>query len=139
MKLMVVPLAATLVGISACANQSSGQPIAQDPGARLYRSLCASCHGVQARGDGPLAPLIKIGVPDLTTLAQRNGGAFPSYSVRRAIDGRFDHPAHGARDMPVWGWRLYDPAVGVRDDREARARTGALIEHLVTYLESVQQ
>jgi hypothetical protein len=44
---------------------------------------------------------------DLTTLAQRNGGALPVQPVWEMIDGRTPVPlgsfAHGSRDMPVWG------------------------------------
>ncbi len=103
-------------------------------GVELYEVLCSSCHGAAARGDGPVAPLIKSGVPDLTLLARRAGGAFPTEDVRRAIDGRWDRRAHGARDMPVWGWQLYGT-----DAADERARVDSMIERLVVYLRSVQQ
>lgn len=124
---------AVLLCVSACAVQ----PVPKERGVRLYRPSCASCHGIDARGHGDLAPLLKGGVPDLTTLSQRNGGIFPTYTVRRSIDGRFDSSAHGTREMPVWGWQLYDP--GVHDTREARARTDALVDELVEYLQSLQK
>lgn len=126
-----------IVALSGCA-QTPEQPAApQGSGTQLFQSLCSSCHGTHAQGDGPVAPLIKTGVPDLTLLAHRNGGVFPTDAVRRTIDGRFDRPAHGARDMPVWGWRLYgalDP-----NDAAGRERTDAAIERLVGYLQSVQR
>jgi hypothetical protein len=104
---------------------------------QLYEQLCASCHGVEGKGDGPVAPLIKIGVPDLTRLAYRDGGEFPTEDVRRVIDGRFERPAHGPRDMPVWGWQLYDSASA--DDPDARARTDSMIDRLVEYVRSIQR
>ena len=36
-----------------------------------YGRYCVSCHGPQAKGDGPLARDLRVSVPDLTTLAQR--------------------------------------------------------------------
>jgi hypothetical protein len=103
----------------------------------LYQRLCSSCHGVDARGDGPVATLIKTGVPDLTLLAHRDGGEFPTEDVRRAIDGRWDKHAHGARDMPVWGWQLYD--MSSRNDQQERAAADSIIERLVTHLQSIQK
>lgn len=105
-------------------------------GVELYERLCSSCHGATARGDGPVAPLIKTGVPDLTLLGRRDGG-FPTEEVRRTIDGRWDRPAHGARDMPVWGWQLYGASSG--DDATERARVDSMIDRLVAYLISVQR
>ena len=37
-------------------------------GAQLFVSLCASCHGAQARGDGPVAPLLVTPPSDLTRI-----------------------------------------------------------------------
>jgi mono/diheme cytochrome c family protein len=134
MRLQLLFAALVLAG---CASAPQPTPVADTSGARLYQTLCASCHGASAQGDGPVAPLIKIGVPDLTRLAQRNNGVFPTDAVRRTIDGRYESYAHGARDMPVWGWRLYDGTS--LDDPEARARTDAKIEDIVEYLRSIQR
>lgn len=132
-------IAGLLAGsLAACAsNEPSRREISSVSGAGLYEQLCSSCHGVTGKGDGPVAPLVKIGVPDLTRIALRNGGQFPTEAVRRTIDGRFDRPAHGARDMPVWGWRFYsstDP-----NDAQERARVDAMIDQLVGYVRSIQK
>jgi mono/diheme cytochrome c family protein len=130
-------LAAALALLAACQTQPAPATLASSSGMQLYEQLCASCHGAEGKGDGPVAPLIKIGVPDLTRIAYRDGGEFPTEDVRRTIDGRFDRPAHGPRDMPVWGWQLYDEAaVG---DSEARASTESMIDRLVQYLRSIQR
>lgn len=138
MQRTMITIVAAALGLGACASptpvRSSGPA---GTGGQLYLSLCSSCHGTAAHGDGPIAPLIKNGVPDLTLLAQRNGGEFPADGVRRTIDGRFERSAHGARDMPVWGWRLYDGTTF--DDPAARGRTDALIDQLVSYLQSLQK
>jgi hypothetical protein len=91
---------------------------------------------VSGHGDGPVSSLIKIGVPDLTRIAHREGGEFPTEDVRRTIDGRWDHRAHGARDMPVWGWQFYDSSAS--SDAEERARVDSMIDRLVNYLRSIQ-
>lgn len=120
-----------------CTTQPSQRELATESGLEMYQQLCASCHGVDGRGDGPVAPSIKVGVPDLTRIAARDGGEFPTEDVRRIIDGRNDRRAHGPRDMPVWGWQLYDERR--RDDADARGRADALIDRLVVYLQSIQR
>ncbi|MFO7305847.1 MAG: cytochrome c [Gammaproteobacteria bacterium] len=106
-------------------------------GAQLYMQLCASCHGRDAKGDGPAAAALKVAVPDLTRLAWRDGGEFPREDVRRAIDGRMEFRAHGSRDMPVWGIRFVD--LSSNDVTGERAKADAMIDRLVSYLESIQQ
>jgi cytochrome c5 len=105
-------------------------------GAELYQHFCASCHGLAARGDGPVAASIKSKVPDLTRIAARHGGTFPTQQVRQKIDGQISMPAHGPRNMPVWGWEFY--AIQ-GEDPARRERVVALIARLVDYLESMQR
>jgi hypothetical protein len=136
MKLSAVPILLTL-GMAACSTvQPQQKTVSQMTGMEMYESFCASCHGVRGKGDGPVAPLVKIGVPDLTRIAYRDGGEFPTEDVRRTIDGRFDRPAHGPRDMPVWGWQFYNSTT--MNDPDERARVDALIGKLVDYLRSIQ-
>lgn len=136
MKASIV-LASLGVLVAACSTvPPQRKTVSEMPGMEMYQTFCASCHGVGGKGDGPVAPLVKIGVPDLTRLAQRDGGEFPTEDVRRIIDGRFDRPAHGPRDMPVWGWQFYNSTS--MDDANERARVDALIGRLVDYLRSIQ-
>ncbi len=72
-------------------------------GVEMYKTWCASCHGVQGKGDGPAAAALKKPPVDLTQLAKKNGGKFPTEKVRNYIDGTDEVAAHGSRDMPVWG------------------------------------
>ena len=106
-------------------------------GQDMYQRLCASCHGVDARGGGPVARSLKVGVPDLTRLAHRDGGEFPTEDVRRSIDGRWDRAAHGTRDMPVWGWQLYD--MSSPNPAYERSEVDSMIARLVDYLQSLQR
>ncbi len=132
-----IVVAIALALLSACAGTGTrGHGPAQMSGMEMYEQLCSSCHGVSGHGDGPVSSLIKISVPDLTRIAQRDGGEFPAEDVRRTIDGRWDRRAHGARDMPVWGWQFYDSAAA--NDVEERALVDSMIGHLVDYLRSIQ-
>jgi mono/diheme cytochrome c family protein len=40
----------------------------------MFRSYCAVCHGLDAKGSGPAAPALKMEPADLTTLAKENQG-----------------------------------------------------------------
>jgi mono/diheme cytochrome c family protein len=95
-------------------------------GKRAYLNLCASCHGISAKGDGPVAPHLSQKPPDLTNLAAANGRMFPSEHVYAAIDGRLGIGVHGTREMPVWGIASrVSPAF-------YRRRTWAIIDYLAT-------
>jgi len=81
-------------------------------GSELYRRYCASCHGVNGQGDGPLAASLSPKPADLTTIAKRNGGKFDETAVMMTIDGRLLVAQHGPRDMPVWGAVFAEQYVG---------------------------
>ena len=102
MLLMSAALLLTVYAVDVCAAEAANLS-----GKALFQQFCASCHGEQAKGDGPVAPYMRTPVPDLTQIGQRNGGAFPEAQVRRVIDGQATDLAHGSRDMPVWGWEFY--------------------------------
>lgn len=105
-------------------------------GERLYRSSCSACHGMHARGDGPVAPILKVPVPDLTLIAARRDGSFPDEEIYRVIDGQADLGAHGPRNMPIWGYEFFseDP-----DDESAHREASQKVESLVEYLRSIQR
>ena len=73
-------------------------------GAPLFQACCASCHGTDGKGSGLAAVVLTTKVPDLTRLAEVNGGTFPYDRVQRIISGdQPGTPAHGSREMPLWG------------------------------------
>jgi mono/diheme cytochrome c family protein len=102
-------------------------------GPDLFQFYCASCHGRDGRGGGPVVPALKHHVPDLTMMASREGGAFPRARVTAIVTGDQSPaiPAHGSRDMPVWG-----PLFRALDSDAARNK--ARIENLVAYIDSLQ-
>jgi hypothetical protein len=75
-------------------------------------------------------------VPDLTGIARRNGGEFPSEKVFRIIDGQWELPAHGSRPMPLWGYDFYGDE---GSDEEEHHQATARIDSLVSYLASIQR
>ena len=81
-------------------------PITSTPsnsGKEMFNSYCAVCHGKDAKGDGPAASAMKTPPTDLTVLAQKNSGKYPSAHVASVIRGQATTPSHGSQDMPVWG------------------------------------
>ena len=82
-----------------------------DVGKSEFRSSCASCHGTDAKGKGPVSDQLKIPPPDLTMLAKSNG-VFPADAVYETIDGSKKIPAHGTREMPIWGER-FNPIINL--------------------------
>jgi mono/diheme cytochrome c family protein len=100
---------------------------AEDTGNRLFRTYCASCHGTDARGDGPMASHLRNVPPDLTQYTKRNGGVFPSERVYRIVDGR-DVASHGDREMPVWGDAFRVP--GGPGASVVKARIDAIVRYL---------
>lgn len=104
-----------------------------DLGARLFRTHCATCHGTDARGNGPMAEQVRRVPPDLTDYTARNGGVFPSERLYRIVDGR-NVPSHGDRDMPVWGDVFSRSQDGLTDEA-VKAR----IEAIVRYLQGIQR
>lgn len=118
--------------------------LAQDKiGEQEFRVNCAVCHGNDGKGNGPVAELLTVATPDLTTMTKRNGGTFPEVRVRELIDGRESVAAHGTRDMPVWGYEYSKRAVEYYRDfyekQDAERFVTMRVDGLVGYLRSIQQ
>jgi len=114
-------------------------------GKREFDSNCAACHGMDAKGRGPVAGFLTKNPPDLTLLARGNGGVFPMDRLYRAIDGR-DLPEgsqagpHGSREMPIWGrdYRLRDGEYHGDTPYDADAMVRGRILSLLEYLNRLQ-
>jgi mono/diheme cytochrome c family protein len=102
-------------------------------GRDLFEFYCATCHGRDGKGAGPAVPALKAPPPDLTTLAVRNGGAFPAARVTAVVtnDTARQTPAHGSNEMPVWG-----PIFKGLDQNDSMNRLR--IENIVRYIEGMQ-
>ncbi|MGY6409748.1 MAG: c-type cytochrome [Alkalilacustris sp.] len=117
---------------------AAGEAGAVALGAELFGQHCAACHGVTAAGDGPLAPLLTVPVPDLGGLAARNDGVFPMLEVVHTIDGRAGRAAHGG-PMPVWGVVFAETPRFATDDHGALLEASGRIMALTLWLESIQR
>lgn len=101
-------------------------------GKEMYTAYCASCHGADAKGNGPAAGALKVAPTDLTQLSAQNQGKFPELKVYAAIKGDTAIPAHGSKDMPVWGPVFRAVSQGRESEIHMR------LTNLTKYLESLQ-
>jgi len=113
-------LAVALVAPAAGA-ESPARDLPADVGADLFARYCSACHGASGVGDGPSARALVKPPADLTRIAARRGGTFPDGEIAHWIDGRFDVPSHGTREMPIWGRRLAEPIAEDTTARRSRA------------------
>lgn len=128
-------VAAAALAITVAPSVLAQAKSAGDFGKREFEANCASCHGMNAKGNGPLVEWLRKSPPDLTMLSKANGGVFPMGRLYDVIDGQ-NVPSHGTRDMPIWG-RDYkiqaaEHYMDVPYDAEAysRARILALLEYI---------
>lgn len=104
-------------------------------GKQLYVNYCAPCHGVNAKGDGPVASSLKQPTTDLTMLSKNNGGKYPSERIVAVLNFGLANPAHGTAAMPVWGPMLST----MNSSNDAHGDLTALkISNLSEYLKSLQ-
>jgi mono/diheme cytochrome c family protein len=106
-------------------------PTSAASGKEMFDAYCASCHGVDGKGNGPAAPALKRQPTDLTLLAQKNGGKFPTMHVMSSIQDVTQN-VHGSKDMPVWGPIL--SSVSSHDHNIVAQR----IRNITSYIESLQ-
>jgi mono/diheme cytochrome c family protein len=104
-----------------------------DSGRALYLKYCSSCHGQDGKGNGPVSPVLKVKVPDLTTLRKNNKGVFPLARVISSIDGSRTVRGHGDPTMPVWG-EVFKEELKEEKYRELTAllRTKVIAEYIAT-------
>ncbi len=119
-----------LAGVPAAPAVFAQSPASGVSGRATFEVYCASCHGKSATGDGQLAAMLTKRPADLTGIAMRNGGTFPTDQVARIIDGKRPVRGHGGGEMPVWG-DAFAKSVDAQPPDEK-------IRRLVAYLESIQ-
>ena len=128
-------LASTLKGFIGFA---SAQPMEVIAGGELeYQHSCAVCHGLEGRGDGVMRRYLTVQPANLRQLGKNNGGKFPFWEVYRKIDGLTQVPAHGTREMPIWGDRFRAEAGS--DGKAAITQAAGRILSLTFCLEHIQE
>jgi mono/diheme cytochrome c family protein len=101
-------------------------------GKDMYTAYCAVCHGTDGKGGGPAASALKVPPTDLTLLSKSNDGKYPAMKVTSAIRGTADLPAHGSKDMPVWGELFWNLSRGHEGQVQQR------VANLTHYIETLQ-
>jgi mono/diheme cytochrome c family protein len=141
--ILVISVLIALPGTVAAQNQTQDQtkttiqhvtikPTSPASGKEMYTSYCAVCHGADGKGGGPAASALKTPPADLSALSKTNGGKFPSMKVSSILRGTSDLPAHGSKEMPVWGPLFRSVSTGHEGEVQQR------IANLTAYLESLQ-
>ena len=133
-------LAMLLVALQAPA-QEQAKEIKREPvpmmspasGRDMFMSYCSSCHGKDAKGDGPAAAALKVPPADLTSLAKKNNGKYPAMRVTTVLNGQANLAAHGNQEMPVWGPVFWHMSQGHAAEVEQR------IANLSSYIKSLQE
>lgn len=106
-------------------------------GATLFEQNCAICHGANARGAGAAAVNLEQVPPDLTLIAERNGGLFPSDDVLAKIHG-YGGPGHFG-DMPDFADIDTGEDVMWETQNGQKIATPRALVALVRYLEGLQR
>lgn len=109
------------------------KPTSAASGQEMYKSYCAVCHGTDGTGNGPAASALKVPSPDLTVLAQKNGGKYPALKVSAVIRGEEVLPSHGSKEMPIWGHLFWSMSGGHASEVQQR------VANLNKYIESLQK
>ncbi len=136
------------IALIACAGMLVAQDKAQDSeksikhvpmkttspvsGKEMYTNYCAVCHGTDGKGGGPAASALKVPPTDLTLLSKNNGGKYPVLKVTSAIHGEAALPAHGSKEMPVWGALFFNMSGGHQSEVQQR------VTNLTHYIETLQ-
>jgi mono/diheme cytochrome c family protein len=133
----MVCLATLAIALTAQAQEKTikhvpAKPTSAASGQDMYVSYCAVCHGKDGKGGGPAADALKVPPTDLTMLTKKNKGQYPSLHVATVIRGEGDLPAHGNKDMPVWGPLFMQMAQGHEAQVQQR------IVNLDHYIETLQ-
>ncbi|MBT8410609.1 MAG: c-type cytochrome [Octadecabacter sp.] len=113
--------------------------LAQDAteGALLYQQHCATCHGLDATGNGPMAAALVLQPTDLTQLAARNDGVFPTTRAAMRIDGREPLVSHGS-PMPVYGTFFEGDDMAIKVETGQPMMTSRALADLIVFLEGIQ-
>jgi len=83
--------------------QLKWEDVANLDGDVVFDNLCAVCHGVGGKGNGPAVSALEHTVPDLTIIAASNDGVYPHERIKNVIFGRHRDVARGSSGMPYWG------------------------------------
>lgn len=103
------------------------------PAQREYLRYCGACHGPDGKGTGGIAGLLTVKPSDLTGLAKKHSGEFPTMEVIEYITGTRRVAAHGDSEMPIWGERFReDTAMSPTQNAEIRGKIQLITDYVRT-------
>jgi mono/diheme cytochrome c family protein len=138
LRIRIICFAISAMGVLAAQETATIKKVPLAPtspvsGGEMFDNYCASCHGKDGIGNGPVTVALKHSPANLTTLTARNDGKFPELRVSQAIMGDFQIAAHGSREMPVWGSLL-----GSLDNRSP-AMVRLRVQNLTDFVRTLQR
>jgi len=126
-------LAQDKTGQKPVVKQTPIKPTSAASGKEMFNQYCATCHGIDGKGNGPAASAMKAPVTDLTQLAKKHDGKYPANSVASVLKfGGGPAASHGSAEMPVWG-PLFK-SLDKYHDTVVQQR----ISNIVNYIETLQ-
>jgi mono/diheme cytochrome c family protein len=137
-RLLVIAMTAAIAAGMGYADQSTRKVIlpvnktAATSGQQMYSNYCAPCHGVDGRGQGPIASALRKPPTDLTVLSKNNRGKFPDTHIVTVLQNGPEIPSRATAEMPIWG-----PILGRMDMSNPQDRL-LRISNLSRYLDSIQ-
>lgn len=96
-----MPILALFTALALGACVIAGAPEPTPSGEQDFADFCAGCHGLSGKGNGELASTLARRPADLTLIARRNGGEFPTTQVMAKIWGYTG--GKGSDVMPNFG------------------------------------
>lgn len=69
-------------------------------GKALFLELCTTCHGKEAKGDGPVAARLPVETPDLTDESSKHSAGELAWKI-----------STGRSSMPKWGDKLSEKQI----------------------------
>ena len=104
-----------------------------DSGKQEFAENCASCHGTDGKGGGPMAGKLVKPPKDLTAIEAANGGHFPFWLVFDLVAGETQVAGHDTHQMPEFYASLKS-----QDFKPGYAPAELRLLCVIHYLESIQ-
>lgn len=105
-------------------------------GKKEFVSYCASCHGSNGKGEGPIVHFLKRKPPNLTQLSKNNNGHFPFERIWGVFDGTYIFAEHGTSEMPIWGYKFIRET---QEENEPNTVAKAKALDIILYIQVIQE
>ena len=107
-------------------------------GEKTYRLFCVGCHAPDGRGNVAVLEALQLPVVDLTTIAARNGGAFPAEAAKSAVLGTGTE-GHARLEMAPWAEVFAGEFESFKAQAVINQMVDRRVDHLVAYIEALQR